>query len=205
MIRIRCAILFLPLVLWLGGCTTTQAPLALSATQQSAIDRIAHYLDGLRSFRADFVQTGAFGEGSGTVWLDRPGRLRMSYAGSAEKTLVAANGRVVIYDGASGGTTTTPVSRTPLGMLLMPSITLSGNVTVSRFREMAGLTELSIERTGSPGDGSLTLFLSQAPLSLLGVLVKDGYQRPLMITLSPMTINPPITPDLFQYPGATPS
>jgi outer membrane lipoprotein-sorting protein len=201
MTRTRRALLVIPLFLSLSGCTAARTPLALSGTEQSEIDRIAHYLDGLKSFRAQFMQAGAFEDGSGTVWLDRPGRLRIAYAGSPAKTLVAANGRVVIYDEASGGTASTLVSRTPLGILLTPTIAFSGDVTVTSFHEGAGLTELSIEKTDSPGDGSLTLYLSQAPLSLVGVLVKDGHQRPLMIRLSPLMLNPPLTPDLFQYPG----
>jgi outer membrane lipoprotein-sorting protein len=191
-------------VLWLTGCATPRPALVLSDNDRGAVDQIASYLDGLKSFRADFVQSGAFGDGMGTVWLHRPGQLRIAYTQPAGKTLVAANGRVVAYDGATGGSTTTPLSRTPLEMLLTPSITLSGAVTVTGYRAGPNTSTLTIEKTASPSDGSLTLYLSRAPLALIGVLMTDAYQRPLMIQLSNLQRDPNLTPDLFQYPSAPP-
>jgi outer membrane lipoprotein-sorting protein len=188
----------------LAACATRPPPLVLNDDQSREVAQIGHYLNGLKSFQANFTQTGAFGDGAGTVWLDRPGRLRIAYAGSPAKTLVANSGRVVIYDGATGGTTTTPVSRTPLGMLLTPSITLTGPVTVTAYRHEAAFSELTIKKTDAPGDGSLTLFLLPAPLTLTAVMVTDGYDRPLLMRLSNIRLDPPLTPDLFQYPGMHP-
>ncbi len=202
--RIRRSILAFGMMVALTACTPSRPPLALGDDDRQAVDRIAQYLDSLKSFRATFVQTGAFGDGAGTIWLDRPGHLRIAYAGSPAKTLVAANGRVDVFDGATGGSTTMPLSRTPLEMLLTPSITLTGAVTVTAYSTTPGLNTLTIEKTAAPGQGSLTLYLSPAPLSLVAVLVKDAYQRPLMIQLSDIQRNPPLTDDLFQFPGPLP-
>jgi outer membrane lipoprotein-sorting protein len=188
----------------LAACATRTPALVLNEDDSREVAQIGRYLDGLKSFQANFTQSGAFGDGAGTVWLDRPGRLRIAYAGSPGKTLVANKGRVVIYDGATGGTTTTPVSRTPLGMLLTPSTTLTGPVTVTAYRHEAAFSELTIKKADAPGDGSLTLFLSPAPLTLTAVMVTDGYDRPLLMRLSDIRLNPPLTPDLFQYPAAQP-
>jgi outer membrane lipoprotein-sorting protein len=201
---IRRRVLILAALGTVAACTASTPPLALNDTESREVAQIGHYLDGLRSFQASFTQSGAFGDGAGTVLLDRPGHLRIEYAGSPGKTLVANNGRVVVYDGATGGTTTTPVSRTPLGMLLSSSITLTGPVTVTAYRHEPAFSELTIKKTDAPGDGSLTLFFSPPPLALTAVMLTDGYDRPLLMRLSNMRLNPPLTPDLFQYPGLRP-
>ncbi len=191
------------------ACAMLYAILHLSNVRAAALsyegaDRAAVTLDDLKSFQASFTQSGAFGDGTGTVWLDRPGHLRIEYAGSPGKTLVANNGRVVVYDGATGGTTTMPVSRTPLGMLLTSSITLTGPVTVTAYRHEAAFNELTIKKTDAPGDGSLTLFFSPPPLALTAVMLTDAYDRPLLMRLSNIRLSPPLTPALFQYPGLRP-
>ena len=56
-------------------------------------------------------------------------------------------------------------------------------------------------RNAASGDGSLTVFVAQSPLTLIGVLVVDAYQRPMMIHLSPLTLDPALTPDLFRDPS----
>jgi outer membrane lipoprotein-sorting protein len=188
----------------LAACTPSRSPLTLGDDDRRQIDQIAQYLDSLKTFRAAFIQTGAFGDGTGTIWLDRPGRLRIAYAGSPAKTLVAARGRVDVFDEATGGSTTMPLSKTPLEMLLTPSITLTGAVTVTAYSATPNLSTLTIEKTAAPGQGSLTLYLSRSPLSLVAVLVKDAYQRPLQIQLQDLQRNPPLTDDLFQAPGPQP-
>ena len=182
----------------LTACATSPPDLQLSDDERNEVTQIGQYLNGLNSFQANFFQTGAFGDGTGTVWLDRPGRLRMDYAGSNAKTVVANNGRLVVFDGATGGTTTMPVSRTPLGMLLTPSIRLRGAVTVTAYRHGAGLCELTIKKTDAPNQGTLTLYLSPSPLTLREVLLTDAYERTLVMRLSNMHLNPPLTSDLFQ-------
>jgi outer membrane lipoprotein-sorting protein len=182
----------------LTACATSAPDLRLSDDEKNEVTQIGQYLDGLKSFQANFFQTGAFGDGTGTVWLDRPGHLRMDYAGSHAKTLVANNGQLIVFDGATSGTTTMPLSRTPLSMLLTPSIRLSGTVAVTAYRHRAGLCELTIEKADAPNQGSLTLLLSPSPLTLREVLLTDAYERTLVMRLSDMHLNPRLTSDLFQ-------
>ena len=199
MAQTRRAFLSVSVLLGVAGCA---AQAGLGGDDQAAIDRIAAYLNALQRFQARFRQTGAFGESSGTVWLDRPGRLRIAYDGPQAKTLVAAHGRVVVYDASTGGTTTMPVSRTPLGILLAPQITLNGDVAVTGYRVERGVAAVTMIRSAAQGDGSLTLYVALQPITLVGVLVVDAYQRPLFIHLSPLDLNPMLTPELFRDPSS---
>ncbi len=181
----------------------TPAP-QFSAQDENDIQRVGAYLNATRRFEAHFTQSGAFGPGAGLVWLDRPGHLRIDYEGAASRLMVISNGRVRILDRATGGTSTMPLSRTPLAMLLAPEIVLSGPVSVtSLHHDLTGL-QMTLQKTDQPGQGSLTLYLSDMPLHLNAVTVTDAYQRSLTLSLSDMNLNPTLTPDLFK-PPAVPS
>lgn len=176
-----------------------QQPL-LSATDQNDIARVTAYLNATQKFEAHFDQTGAFGPGAGLVWLDRPGNLRIDYEGAGARLLVISAGRVRVLDRHTGALTTQPLSKTPLGILLAPTISLSGAVTVTAVRHEAGLLAVTMHKTDQPGQGSLTLYLAESPMQLRAVTVLDGYQRGLTLSLSDMNPNPVLTPDLFSPP-----
>ena len=190
--------------LWacLAGCVPMR-----NAADRVDIARIEAYLNGLPRFEAHFVQSGAFGAGAGLVWLDRPGHLRVAYAGPNSRVMVITNGRVNVLDRSNGALTTQPVSRTPLGLLLTPAIRLDGKVTVDSLThatDQAGtpILRLTLSKTGLPGQGHLTLDFTDQPLRLVAVTVQDPYNRLLTLALSGIDDRPQLTPELFQPPVA---
>ena len=189
----------LGLALLLAGCMGTPKP-QFSAADQNDIQRVSDYLNATQRFEAHFTQTGAFGPGAGLVWLDRPGNLRIDYQGPASRLMVISNGRVRILDRSNGALTTMPLSKTPLGILLAPTISLSGAVAVTALHHDPTGLQVTLQKTDQPGQGSLTLYLSDMPLHLNAVTVTDPYQRNLTLSLSGMDANPAITPDLFKPP-----
>ncbi len=191
-------------LLWacLAGCAATR-----SAADRADIARIEAYLNALPRFEAHFVQSGSFGTAAGLVWLDRPGHLRVDYEGPAARVMVITGGRVNVLDRSNGALTTQPVSRTPLGLLLTPSIRLDGKVSVDSLThatDQAGapILRLTLSKAGLPGQGHLTLDFNNQPLRLLAVTVQDPYNRLLTLSLSGIDSRPEITPDLFRPPVA---
>jgi outer membrane lipoprotein-sorting protein len=169
---------FLPVLLLLGACATTPKP-QLTAADAADVDRISAYLDGIPRFEAHFIQYGSFGSDSGVVWLDRPaGHMRIDYAGAEGRVMVIADGQVLIVERNTGATTTMPVSRTPLGMLLTPRISLSGAITVANLVRLPGMIRVTLEKTDNPSQGSLTLTLADQPLRLAAVTIIDIHQPP---------------------------
>jgi hypothetical protein len=107
---------------------------------------------------------------------------------------------MVIVDRGNGSTTTIALSRTPLGMLLTPSINLSGDITVVGVLHPPGIIQVTLTRTNYPSRGSLTLSLAEGPLRLVSVTVTDAERRTLTMDLSGIDTAPRLTPDLFQPP-----
>ena len=81
--------------------------------------------------------------------------MRLQYDPPSRVVLVAARGRVVYADAATGASSSLPLSRTPLSMLLAERIVLSGPVTVVSVVRTRGLGAAPAPE-GAPGAGLLT-------------------------------------------------
>jgi outer membrane lipoprotein-sorting protein len=171
---------FLPLSL-----TARAAPeVALSAEDQADIGRIEAYLNALKSLKAHFLQVAPDGGLSeGTAWLERPGRMRFQYDPPSPFLLIAAHGQLIFHDSSLAQTSNIPLGRTPLGILLADHVQLSGAVTVTAIQRLPGQIQLTLVRTNSPGDGSLTLIFADPPLTLRQWTVVDAQRRQTHVTL----------------------
>ncbi len=172
---------------------------ALSASDQADIGRIEAYLNGIRTLKAHFLQVAPNGGISeGTAWLERPGRMRFQYDPPAPFLLIAAHGQLIFHDSSLGQDSNIPLSRTPLGILLADHVTLAGAVTVTAIQHLPGQIQLTLERTASPGDGSLTLIFTDSPLTLRQWTVVDAQRRETHVTLSNAQTGGTFDPTLFE-------
>ena len=172
----------------------------LTDADRAALGDVARYLNELRALKARFLQVGPDGATTqGTLWLERPGRMRFQYDKPSPLLLVAGGGTVVFHDAQLDQTTNIPVGQTPLGLLLADTITLSGDVTVTEFERPPGQLLITLVRTKTPGDGSLTLALNAEPLALVGWSVVDAQSRETHLRLSDVRPGGPYDPDLFVF------
>ncbi len=177
--------------LLLAGVATTTTALAqvppaavLTPADRGWIDRIQDTLNAITTLKGRFQQIAPDGRRStGVVWLDRPGRMRFEYDKPSPLLLVAGAGRLVFTDSALKQTTEIPLDKTPLGLLLRPQLSLSGDVTVTGFSHGSGMLQVALVRSASPSDGSLTVFMGEAPLALRGWSVVDAQGRETRIDL----------------------
>jgi outer membrane lipoprotein-sorting protein len=126
--------------------------------------------------------------------------MRFEYDKPSQLLLVANGGKVVFHDGELGQTTSIPLERTPLGLLLRPDLKLSGDVGISGFDHSGGLARLTLVRSASPGDGSLTLVFNDNPLVLRAWSVIDAQGRETHVDLSDIHQGVSVTDALFQPP-----
>ena len=183
----------------LTACQPMPARPELSLQSSAEIDRVQAYLNGIRSLQARFIQIWPNATSSeGTLWMERPGRLRLQYAPPSSLTLVAAHGTLLIYDSATQGTTTLPLARTPLSILLAPTISLEGPVTVTGVQSTPGEFALTVVRTSAPRQGSLTLLFTRTPLTLRSIRMIDAEGHVTDLTLLDLVPNGPINPALFE-------
>ena len=178
-----------------------------TAQDRADLARIQTYLDTLRTLKAHFLQVAPDGGLSrGTAWLDRPGRMRFQYDPPSPFLLVAGHGLLVFHDSQLQQTSNIPLSRTPLGILLADHVRLSGDVTVTAMRRLPGQIQVTLVRTGSPGEGSLSLVFSDNPLMLRQWIVLDAQRQETRVTLYDVELGGTFNPDLFEFttPTVTP-
>ena len=172
----------------------------LTDADAATIRQAQDYLNGLTSLRAHFLQIAQDNATAhGTMWLVRPGRMRFQYDPPSPLLLVASHGLAVLHDSKLGETNTVPVSQTPLGLLLRDKIALSGDVTVTGFAHQAGVIQITLVKTASPGDGSLSLLLEDHPLSLTGWSVVDAQGRETQVRLSDVVLGGSYDNSIFTY------
>jgi outer membrane lipoprotein-sorting protein len=182
----------------LSACQTGSPALQLSGSQAATVQRVQAYLDGIHTLQARFLEIAPNGGVTqGMAWMQRPGRLRLADDPPGTTTLVVAHGELVLHDEATQGTTSLPLSRTPLSMLLGPLISLSGPVTLAAFNEQAGQVQLTMVRTDNPGQGSLTVTLSDHPLLLRELRMVDARGQVARVRLFSLQTGIPVDPALF--------
>ncbi len=175
-------------------------PAALTEADRADVARIEAYLNGLRTLKARFLQIAPDGaQTTGTAWVQRPGRLRFEYDPPSPILLVAGHGLLVFHDQQLKQTTNLPLGATPLGLLLQDNLQLSGDVTITGMVRDPGQIQITLVRTASPGDGTLTLVFADTPLALRQWWVEDAQQRETRVSLFDVRLGGTFDQDLFVY------
>ncbi len=183
-----------------GTSASAQTSFRPTPQDQADLARIETYLDSLRTLKARFLQVAPNGSLSqGTVWLERPGRMRFQYDPPSPLLLVAGHGLVVFNDKSLNQTSNIPISKTPLGILLADHVQLHGDVTVTDMQRLPGQIQVSLVRTASPGDGTLTLIFADNPLTLKQWTVLDAQRQETRVTLFNAQTGGSFDPKLFEF------
>jgi outer membrane lipoprotein-sorting protein len=196
----RTLIAVVPALLLAGGAAHAQVPFQLTDRDRADVARIEAYLDSVKTLKAQFLQIASDGQTSrGTAWLARPGRMRFQYDPPSPLLLVAGHGLVVFHDSQLEQTSNIPIGQTPLGLLLRERVSLSGEVTLTDFRRAPGEIQVTVLRTSSPGDGTLTLNFADDPLTLRGWTVIDAQRRSTRVSLYNIQTGISVDPKLFEF------
>jgi outer membrane lipoprotein-sorting protein len=172
----------------------------LSAEDQSTLQHVQGYLDSIKTVQSAFQQFSGEGNvASGTIYLERPGKMRIVYDDPVP-VLIVADGRSVYYwDKKLQELSQIRVEDTPAWFLLRPQIRLSGDVTVTRFERGQNALRISMTETKQPDLGSLVLVLSDRPLELRQWTVIDAQQKPITVALQDPHYGAALNPSLFLW------
>lgn len=182
----------------------SDAALALTDRDRADIARIEAYLTGLRTLKARFLQVAPNGGVSeGVVWLERPGKMRFQYDPPSPFLLVANYGLVVFNDKKLQQTSNIPLSQTPLGIILAEQVKLSGDVQIVGIRHLPDEIELTLQRTASPSDGTITLYFSDQKLALQRWTVVDQQRQETSVRLFNVELGGKFDPALFKVTAPT--
>jgi len=176
------------------------APAVLSPQDTLELQRIAAYLNGIRTMTARFQQIANNGGlTTGQLWVARPGRMRFEYEPPNAITLLADSTSVYYWDKQLNQTSKYDLRSTPAWFFLRDPISFGADVIVTRFEHAGAVARVTVVETEQPDAGSLNLVLTENPLTLRQWTVVDQQAKTTTVTLSGLQFGMALDPKLFQY------
>src|SRR5208282_3338469 len=155
----RCRALGAALVLLTPTLAVAAAPVPTALTPQDTLElqRIAAYLNGIRTMTADFRQVANNGAVStGKLWVARPGRMRFEYVPPNPITLLADSTNVYYWDKELNQVSKYELRSTPAWFLLRDPISFGVDVIVTRFEHVGAAVGVTVVESAQPDAGLLT-------------------------------------------------
>ncbi|MBW3243739.1 outer membrane lipoprotein carrier protein LolA [Epibacterium sp. DP7N7-1] len=133
---------------------------ASSALAQATLDDVSAWFNGWSTLTSPFTQTNDDGSTStGTLYMKRPGRLRIDYE-DHDAMLLVSNGSIAVFDGSSKRSKPQiyPLRQTPLWQILRSDVDLGHTSAIrSARRTKDGLIHVRVYDPKRPDAGELEL------------------------------------------------
>jgi outer membrane lipoprotein-sorting protein len=190
------------LALCATGVRAATPPKAAPLTPQDIQDvqRLQAYLNGIRTLQSRFQQVAEDGGvANGTIWIERPGKMRIVYDPPVPILIVATEGQIYYFDSKLQEVSRTYLNDTPAWFLLRDPIKLTGEVTLTEFSHAAGVIRLTFLETKNPDLGEVTLVVNDEPLELRQWTVLDAQKKRVTVSLVDPHYGVALNPNLFYW------
>jgi outer membrane lipoprotein-sorting protein len=129
-------------------------------TDREIVDRANAFFTHLGTLVADFIQIGGDGRRlSGTLYLQRPGKVRFEYDRPATLEVIADGSSVAVRDTKLATQDLYSLSQTPLKFLLREKVNLGQDIRITAIANDGDAVRLSLEDKSTLGGTSkITLF-----------------------------------------------
>ncbi len=177
---------------------------ALPALAQAIpLSQLSSYLNGIRTAEGEFTQINADGSiSTGTLYLQRPGRVRFEYGGGDEDLLViAGGGQVAIFDARSNVPPEQyPLRRTPLHLILAREVNLGRSNMVVAHDGDGTSTRVVAQDPERPEIGRITLVFTGDPIELRQWVITDETGSETTVILGELEEGVSLGARLFNIP-----
>ncbi len=175
------------------------APAAGPAAAEVSLAEIGAYFNAFRTAKTDFTQVNADGTiSTGTLYIQRPGRVRFEYDPPADQLVMAGGGQVAVFDGkSSGGPEQYPLARTPLKIILADPVDLTRERMVTAKVSDGTTTTVTAQDPQNPEYGDIRLVFTADPVQLRQWVVTNGAGEGTTVILGEMTTGAPVPARLF--------
>lgn len=171
----------------LVAVTAVAAPAfaAVSDADQAIIKQANAYLDQVHTLKAHFVQNAADGSQSeGTIYLDRPGKLRLDYDPPSPIQVITKDNTLVYYDKSLQQVSYVDIDSTLAGVLVQPHVDLNGkDLEAIGVVHQPGTDRITVIKRGDPSQGKITLVFTEKPFELRQWQVVDPQGQITQVTL----------------------
>jgi outer membrane lipoprotein-sorting protein len=184
--------------------TTAAAPAATvpagPLTEREIVERANGYFNSIKSLVGSFAQIGGNGQRlTGSLYLQRPGKVRFDYDSPATLQVVADGTSVAVRDSKLATQDLYPIGQTPLKFLLRDRVELGRDLKVTEAAPEADGVRISIEdRSTLGGTSKITLYFDKGvtDLSRWRIIDPQGFQT--TVSLANLERNTPVDQQLFK-------
>ena len=179
---------------------SARAQRRMSAEDADDVRRVEAYLNNLRTFRARFLQIDpSGGSAEGTLYLSRPGKLRVDYDPPNPNLLIANGQHLIHFDRALKAPAYLGLESTPAGLLVRDPVSLSGDVTVTAVERGPGALRVSVVQTKDSRAGKITFVFSERPFQLTNWQITDAQGQTTRVALYEPQVGLALDPKLFVF------
>lgn len=182
----RLALLGLSALVLTPAAYAQTAPVVLQGADRAAgLAAANRTLNGFTRLQGRFTQTSPGGaRSSGTVYIQRPGRMRFQYDPPASLLIVSDGSVVSMRDTELRTTERTPLRSTPLNLILGQNIDLERNARVLRVSRAGPWLMITARDRGGQTDGQIILqfFGENAELRSWDVIDATGARTRITLT-----------------------
>ena len=170
----------------------------LSAADRKDLSRIQDYMNRITTLQSTFLQASSNGGyAEGTLYLSRPGKMRIEYDPPAQ-FLIVADGTWLIYnDKELEQMTHLPLGSTPAAIIVDEKMSLFGDdPKVTRIERGPGV--IAVTLVSNDDEGSITLVFGDRPLVLKKWIVIDAQGVRTSVSLLSSQIGVALDDKLFK-------
>jgi outer membrane lipoprotein-sorting protein len=187
------------------GLAPRLARAAWSPADTADLARVQDYLNNIHTLQSRFEQiSGEGGIATGTIYISRPGKMRVEYDPPVPILLVATEGRIWYYDKKLEEVSFFDLKDTPAWFLLQDNVRFGGDITVNNLERDSNVLRVTVTETKNPDLGKATLVLSDHPLELRKWQILDAQKKNVTVTLDDPHYGPPLSPNLFYWTDPRP-
>lgn len=150
------------------------------------LNELSRYLNRMTTATSEFTQVNPDGSiSTGTVFIQRPGRVRFEY--NNDNTLVlASGGNVAVFDPKASGPQQYPLSQTPLSIILDANVNLGRANMVTAHTESKNATVVTAQDPQNPQYGNIQMVFTAGPTQLRQWIVTDDSGQKTTVILGEM-------------------
>jgi len=170
-------------------------------TDKADIDRAEAYLNTITTLKAHFMQVAPDGgTAEGTVYLWRPGRLRLDYDPPSPIQVFADGNFLIYYDKQLKQVSYVDLDSTPAGILVRAKVALDSNdLKVTKVSHQPGILNVTVTKAADPSQGRITLVFTEQPFQLRQWQVVDPQGQVTTVSLFDAETGIGLDKDLFYF------
>lgn len=179
-------------------------PMVAAQSDAVVLGDVEAYLNDLSTIEADFVQVSPDGSlANGRFFLQRPGKMRWQYEPPIPVLMVSAGTFLTYYDYELDQITNIPIEESLAGFLARPVISLqSKEITILERSRKEGIVRVRLTQTSKPEEGELTLELTDRPMQLRNLIIKDAQGQTTNVSLNNARYGVKLDKSLFVPPSS---